>query len=68
MACDICGKTGTTLDDLIEQYKTDKIEQLCPGCMKQVNDHLWKLRAMSNKMNTTWLKSFMQNTRKKLQD
>lgn len=60
MACDICGKTGVPLEPLLEDYQTDDIKDLCGPCAKSVNTHLWKLRAMSQKMNCVWLKSFMR--------
>ena len=62
MACDICGKTdsGVRLVDLLKEYTTDDIKQMCLSCEKEVNDHLWKLRLMTAKMNQTWLKRFME--------
>ena len=61
MACDICGKTGTTLEDLLDQYQTDDIKQICPECANDVNAHLRKLRKVTNQMNRIWLKRFMRN-------
>jgi len=60
MACDICGKTGVHLEDLNAEYRTDDIQNICGDCSKSVNDHLWKLRVMSQKMNCVWLKKFMR--------
>ncbi len=65
MACDICGKPAGNPETLVERYATEDIKEICSSCMKQVNDHLWKLRAMSNKMNESFLKQFMQNLRHK---
>ena len=65
MACDICSKTGTSLVDLYSQYQTDTIKQICSECEKKVNDHLWKLREMSTKMNTNFLIRFMENWKHK---
>ena len=65
MACDICGKPVGFAETLTERYATEDIKELCAPCMKAVNDHLWKLRAMSNKMNESFLKQFMQNLRHK---
>jgi len=66
MDCDICGKKGTTLESLRDQYKTDDIQQLCPECISEVNTQLGKLQQMTFGMNETWLKRFMQNIRKKI--
>lgn len=59
MACDICGKTGTSLIDLLSIYETPEIKQICPKCESDVNTHLGKLKRMTNKMNRSWLKRFM---------
>jgi len=65
MACDICGKKGTTLESLRDLYKTDDIQQLCPECISEVNTQLGKLQQMTFGMTETWLKRFMRNTRRK---
>lgn len=59
MACDICGKTGNTLVDLLSIYQTIDIKQICSKCESDINIHLGKLRIMTNKMNRTWLQKFM---------
>lgn len=46
MACDLCGKTGTTLTGLRPQYRTEHIEDVCPDCAEKLNDHLRKLHAV----------------------
>jgi|LGOV01.1.fsa_nt_gb protein-arginine kinase activator protein McsA len=65
MACDICGKTGTHLEDLMDSYKTDDIQQICSDCSSKVNKHLWKLRDMTSKMNQSFLKKLMGNLKSK---
>ena len=60
MTCDICKKTGTELEPLLEIYQTEDIKSLCPKCSKITNDHLWKVRRMANKMTSSLLKRFMQ--------
>ncbi len=59
MACDICGKTGCNLVPLNSDYQTDDIQQICSSCASLVNDHLWKLRTQSQKMNSIGLQLFM---------
>jgi len=65
MACDICGKTGETLEDLKSEYQTKDIKQICSKCLCEINDHIWKLRKMSNKMNESWGRRFMENLKYK---
>ena len=65
MACDICGKTGTFLVPLLSLYQTDDIKEICSECEKKVNDHLWKMKEMSTKMNTNFLIRFMENWKRK---
>lgn len=65
MACDICGESTLCPQQLYPEYQTDKIKDLCPKCMTVVNNHLWELRRMSNKMNQNFLKRFMENWRHK---
>ncbi len=59
MACDICGKTGNDLIDLLDAYQTKDIKQICSKCETDVNSHLGKLRKVTSKMNRMWLKRFM---------
>lgn len=60
MACDICGKTGTSLTDLLDIYQTDDIKQMCPDCAKVVNKHLGKIQSSAGKIQRSLLKSFMK--------
>lgn len=46
MACDLCGKTGTTLEDLRPQYQTQTVKALCPECIRLINKHLDKARTL----------------------
>lgn len=60
MACDICGRNDKELTDLLEGYRTENIKQLCPSCEKIINDHLWKIRAVTMNINRSLLKRFME--------
>lgn len=60
MACDICGKTGTSLADLLDSYKTTDIQSICPECEKAVNAHQRKLQNWTTTLLTRLLKRFMQ--------
>ncbi len=44
MACDICGKVGTSLTPLHGIYQTDDIKDICPDCEKIVNAQLSKIQ------------------------
>ena len=60
MACDICDKKGTSLIDLVPKYQTKHIKCVCNECGAMINDHLWKLKAMSQKQENIFLKLFMK--------
>jgi hypothetical protein len=63
MACDVCGKTGRPLTDLIDAYKTDEIQQVCDGCAKTINKQLWKIRGVTSNIARDLLRRFMQQLR-----
>lgn len=60
MACDICGKTGTSLNDLLTVYQVDGIKAVCPECEKVLNDRLSKLRRLTTSICTEWFKRFIR--------
>jgi hypothetical protein len=61
MACDICGKTGVSLENLNDQYQTSDIKSICSECSLIVNDKLWKIRKLSMNIVERSLISFMVN-------
>ena len=61
MACDICGKVGTTLISIREQYRTDEIVDICPDCEKTVSTQLDKIQYLTQNMEQNWVKEFMRN-------
>lgn len=63
MACDICDKRGTSLEPLRDIYATKDIRHICPECQKVVEDHLWKLKAMTGNILTDLLRRFMRERR-----
>lgn len=65
MACDICGKTGTTLADLRESYQTADIKAICPECESIVNNKREKLLTVVLNMLSVLLKRFMVEKRAK---
>ena len=66
MACDICSSNEKTLVDLRTEYQTENVKQICPACEKTINDHLWKIRAVTTKMNQSLLKRFMEAMKARL--
>jgi hypothetical protein len=63
MACDICGKKGTTLNDLLSAYQTENIKAICPDCEIVVNRKNGKLLEMVLKIKSTLMRRFI-NERK----
>jgi len=61
MACDMCGKIGTVLEPLNEQYKTDDIQHICRECSKEINDQIWAIRKIQNGFAKTFIKRYMMN-------
>lgn len=64
MACDICGKTGTALADLLQTYQTTDIKSICPECERVVNAKSGKLLDFVLNMKTKLLKRFMAELKK----
>jgi protein-arginine kinase activator protein McsA len=65
MACDICGRTGISLEDVQTFYQTNDIKQICSNCAKDINKHLGKIRTMNIKITEHWLKRFMTSMKTK---
>lgn len=68
MACDICGKTGTTLNDLRGIYQTEHIKAICPECEQVVNKKLSAIQIMLGLQQRDLLKRFLQMLRIKAQE
>jgi hypothetical protein len=60
MGCDICNKKGVYLESVVDKYKTDDIQQVCDECKSELNNHIWKLRSVTDKINQHWIKRFMK--------
>jgi hypothetical protein len=60
MACDICGKVGTSLTPLHDIYQTDDIKDICPDCEAIVNIQLNKIRDSHTQAQQSLLKRFME--------
>lgn len=66
MACDICGENGKPLVDLLPAYQTEKVKQICPECEKTINNQLWKIRAVTAKINQSLVQRFMTSMKTRL--
>lgn len=47
MACDICGKVGSSLESLLDCYSTTEIKDICPDCARVVNEQLHKIKKLT---------------------
>jgi len=65
MACDICGKVGTYFEPLRDRYQTEEIKQACSDCVKEINDHIWKIREMNSKIEQSFIRKFMANMKRR---
>ena len=63
IVCDICGDTPERLVDLVSEYQTDKIKQICPVCEDVVNKKLWDIKLVTAKINQSLIKRFMGSFR-----
>ena len=64
MACDICGSNKHDLEDLTSMYKTKSIKQICPKCLKEVNNKMWQIREMQQSMLAHLVRRFMRFKRR----
>lgn len=63
MACDICGDIEKDLEDLMEDFKTSDIKNVCHDCERVLHKKYHKLLSMTRKMNIHFVKIFMKNLR-----
>ncbi len=63
MACDICGKRGCQLVDLLDSHKTAEIHQVCDECRQVLDVHKRKLQAVTTNILLDWFKRFMNERR-----
>ena len=59
MACDICGKRGVPLVDLLDSHKTSDIHQVCDECRRVLDTHKSKLQTVTMGILLDWFKRFM---------
>ena len=59
--CDICHKTAPYVNELLDCYKTDKIEDVCPDCDGIINVQLRKIKSVTTRMTINLFKSYITN-------
>ena len=62
--CDICYTEGP-VNDLNPDYRTDGINQLCDGCLREVNNCHGEVVKMQHKMLHSLVQRFMLALRRK---
>ena len=69
MACDICGKTasGTALEEILPQYQTRTVKQICPDCLRVANKALAQMRDVANVLTKNLFKRYLDMARAKAQ-
>jgi hypothetical protein len=60
MSCDICGKKGTPLADLLDVYKTDEVKAICYDCEKVVNARNGVLLTWALRLKSVLLKRYIK--------
>lgn len=68
MACDICGKTGVSLQPLRLSYQTAEIKDVCGECVSVIDKRLDCLQTMTGKIQAVLLQRFMGNMRRQPPD
>ena len=68
MACDICGKTGVTLETLRTEYQTKDICDICSKCLLEVNSELYRFKQLSRHRDCIYLKAHMLGMRRKAKE
>lgn len=66
MACDICGKSGVHLVDLLPSYQTRDVKSICLDCETVVNRRHGQLFSMVMNIKTTLLKRFIAQRRRNI--
>jgi hypothetical protein len=65
MACDLCGKTGVSLNTMRDCYKVEGVESICGGCETIVNRKLFKMREVADGMVRTLFKRFLREKKER---
>lgn len=64
--CDVCGKTGAVLVELLNVYQTEDTKEVCTECEKVIDAHLFKIKSATTNIGRTWLKRFIVALKQKL--
>lgn len=63
MACDLCGRTGTHLVDLRDEYKVDGIAAMCSECERVVNRENMRAWALASRLRIRITKRYLLKRR-----
>lgn len=63
MACDLCGKKGVQLEDLLSIYKTDDVQQICGSCASLATKQVSKAQRVAGLIQRGWVKRWLTNKR-----
>lgn len=63
MYCDVCGKKCTGLTDLVSEYQTEEVKEVCHDCLAVLNKELDKIRKATRKIHFGWIKNIINNLR-----
>ena len=55
ITCDVCGRSGEVVR-LLDGYATQDVREVCEGCMRLIDDRLWKLQ----KADLSWIENAIQ--------
>lgn len=58
--CDICHKTSPYVNELLNSYKTDEIEDVCDDCNRIINKQLRKIKLVTVKITIDLFKKYMR--------
>jgi len=58
--CDICKKEVQELNELIAEYKQDKISQVCKDCAKEIDDLLMSCMKAQQIQRTNFVRRFIR--------
>lgn len=61
LACDVCGKKCAVLTELVTEYQTTEVKEVCDGCLKVLNVELDKVRKATRQILFGWMRRFIQN-------
>lgn len=62
--CDTCRKNVEKLNELIDDYKSDMISEVCDSCLQEINDLLADIRKAQLIQRKNFIRRFILKLRK----